>query len=124
MNIDLRVKQHRTIRDPLYLVVSFVCKLLVYSMVKKEKSSDEFNRFISHVCISPGHAASFTGLDKLYRMIKNHFPAVTIKEIRKWAKSNLSYSLHKPSRRNFERNKVYGSEIYSLMVLIWLLYKM
>ena len=46
--------------------------------------------------------------------VKNHFPAVTIKEIRKLAKSNLSYLLHRPSRRNFERNKVYASEIYSL----------
>ena len=50
----------------------------------------------------------------MYRTDKNHFPAVTIKEIRKWAESNLSYSLHKPSRRNFERNEVYASEIYSL----------
>ena len=83
-------------------------------MAKIEKSSDELNRFISRVCISPEHAASFTGLDKLYRTVKNHFPAVTIKEIRKWAKGNLSYSLQEPSRRNFERNKVYASEIYSL----------
>ena len=52
-------------------------------MVKIEKSSDELNRFISRVCISPGHATSFTGLDKLYRTVKNHFPAVTRKEIRK-----------------------------------------
>ena len=71
-------------------------------MVKIEKSSDELNHFISCVCISPEHAASFTGLDKLYQTVKNHFPAITIKEIRKWAKGNLSYSLHKPSRRNFE----------------------
>ena len=40
------------------------------------------NRFISRVCISPGHAASFMGVDKLYRMVKNHFPIVTRKEIR------------------------------------------
>ena len=37
-----------------------------------------------------------------------------MKEIRKWAKSNLSYSLHKSSRRIFERNKLCASEIYSL----------
>ena len=94
-------------------------------MVKIGKSSDELNRFISRVCISPVHAASFTGFDELYRTVKNHFPAVTRKEIRKWAESNLSYSLHKRSRRNFEQNKagmllkfiVYGK-------LIWLLYKM
>ena len=83
-------------------------------MVKIEKSSDEFNHFISRVCISPVHAASFTGLDELYRTVKNHFPAVTRKEIRKWAESNLSGLLHKPSRRNFKQNKVYAPEIYSL----------
>ena len=71
-------------------------------MVKIEKSSDELNRLISRVCISPVHATSFTGLDELYRMVKNHFPAATRKEIRKWAESNLSYSLHKLlSRKNF-----------------------
>ena len=83
------------------------------SIDKIEKPPDELNRFISRVCISPGHGASFTGLDKLYLLIKNHFSAVTIKEIRKWVESNLSYSLHKLSRRNFERNEMYASEIYS-----------
>ena len=76
-------------------------------MDKIEKTSDELNRFISRVCISPGHAASFTGLDKLY-----HFSSVKIKDLRKWAESNLSYSLYKLSRRNFERKEVYASEIY------------
>ena len=66
------------------------------------------------VYISPEHAASFTGLDKLYPMVKNQFPSLTKKEIRKWAESNLSYSLHKPSRRIFKRNKVYAPEIDSL----------
>ena len=57
-------------------------------MDKIEKPSDELNHFISRVCISPGHAARFTGLEKLY-----HFSSVTMKELRKWAESNLSYSL-------------------------------
>ena len=73
-------------------------------MVKIEKSSHELNRFLSRVYISPEHAASFTDLDKLYNMVKNQFPSLTRKEIRKWG--NLSYSLYKPSRRTFKRNKV------------------
>ena len=83
-------------------------------MVKIEKSSDELSCFISCVCISPVHAASFTGLDELYCIVKNHFLAVMRKEIRKWAESNFSYSLHKPSRTTFEQNKVYAPEIVSL----------
>ena len=35
-------------------------------MVKIEKSSDELNHLISHVCISAVHAASFMGLDELF----------------------------------------------------------
>ena len=43
-------------------------------MVKiKRKSSDKFNSFLSRVYISPEHAASFTGLDHLYRMVKVKF---------------------------------------------------
>ena len=52
-------------------------------MVKIKKSSDELNSFLSCVYISPEHAASFTGLDKLYRVVKNQFPSVTRKEIQK-----------------------------------------
>ena len=75
-------------------------------MVKMEKSSDELNRFLSHVYISPEHAASFTGLDKLYCMVENQFSSLTRKEIRKWTESNLSCSLHKPSRRTFKRLRI------------------
>ena len=45
-------------------------------MDKIEKPSDELNHFIFRVCISPGHAASFTDLDKLY-----HLSSVTMKEL-------------------------------------------
>ena len=83
-------------------------------MVKIKRSSDELNRFLSRVYVSPKYAASFSGLDKLYRMAKNQFPSVTRKEIQKWAEHNLSYSLHKPSRRTFKRNKAYAPEIDSL----------
>ena len=77
-------------------------------MDKIDKPSDELNHFISRVGISPGHAASFTSFDKLY-----HFSFIMIKELRKWVESNFSYSLYKHSRRNFEQNEVYASEIYS-----------
>ena len=60
------------------------------------------------------HPASFSGLDKLYRIAKKKFPSITRNEIKQWAEANLSYSLHKPSRRNLKRNKIYAPEIDSL----------
>ena len=83
-------------------------------MVKIERSSDELNHFLSRVYVSPKHATSFSRLDKLYSMTKDQFPSVTRKEIQKWVENNLSYSLHKPSRRTFKRNKAYAPEIDSL----------
>ena len=45
-------------------------------MVKTKKSSDELDCFLSRVYVSPKHAASFTGLDKLYHTAKNQFPSI------------------------------------------------
>ena len=93
-------------------------------MVKIEKSSDELNRFISLAGVSPVHAASFTGSDELCHTVKNHFPAVTRKEIRKWAESNLSYSLHKLSGKTSKKTRCKLLKFIVYRKLIWLLYKM
>ena len=91
-------------------------------MVKTKKSTKELNAYLSRVYVSPEHPASFRGLDKLYRIAKKEFPSIAKKEfpsitcnvIKQCAETNLSYSLHKPSRRNFKRNKIYTPEINSL----------
>ena len=64
--------------------------------------------------VSPEHPTSFSGLDKLYRIAKKEFPSITRNEIKQWAETNLSYSLHKLSRRNFKHNKIHAPEIDSL----------
>ena len=83
-------------------------------MVKIKKSNKELNAYLSSVYVSPEHSTSFSGLDKLYRIAKKEFPSITRNEIKQWAETDLSYSLHKPSRRNFKRNKIYAPEIDSL----------
>ena len=83
-------------------------------MVKIKTTSDKLNHFLSHIYTFPKHTASLMGLDKLYCTAKNHFLTVTRKQIQKWAETNLSYSLHKPSRRTVKCNKVYAPEIDSL----------
>ena len=79
-----------------------------------DKIKKSTNAYLSRVYESPDHPASFNGLDKLYRIAKKEFPSITRNEIKQWAENNLSYSLHKPSRRNFKRNKIYASGIDSL----------
>ena len=79
-----------------------------------DKIKESTNAYLSRVYESRDHPASFSGLDKLYRIAKKEFPSITRNEIKQWAENNLSYSLHKPSRRNFKRNKIYAPEIDSL----------
>ena len=79
-----------------------------------DKIKKSTNAYLSRVYESPEHPASFSGLDKLYRNAKKEFPNITRNEIKQWIETNLSYSLHKPSWRNFKRNKIYAPEIDSL----------
>ena len=79
-----------------------------------DKIKKSTNAYLSRVYESPDYPASFSGLDKLYRIAKKEFPSITRNEIKQWAENNLSYSLHKPSRRNFKRTKIYAPEIDSL----------
>ena len=90
-----------------------------------DKIGKSTNAYLSRVYESPEHPASFGGLYKLYRIAKKEFPSITRNEIKQWAETNLSYSLHKPSRTNFKRNKIYAPEIDSLWeAVIWHLFKM
>ena len=84
-------------------------------MDKIKKSTKELNAYLScvYIRVFPEHPASFNGLDKLYRIAKKEFLSITRNEIKQWAETNPSYSLHKPSGRNFKRNKIYAPEIDS-----------
>ena len=65
-------------------------------MVKIEEFSDELNRFLSRVYVSPEHAASFTGLDKLYPTVKNQFPSLTRKKYENRRKAMFPIHYTKP----------------------------
>lgn len=54
----------------------------------------------------PKHASSFGGVDSLKRTFK-----VKGKDVKQWLETKDSYTLHKPIRRNFLRNRVLVSNI-------------
>ena len=51
-------------------------------MVKIKKSTKELNAYLSRVYVSLEHPASFSGLDKLYRIAKKEFPSITLNKIK------------------------------------------
>ncbi|GFX24767.1 uncharacterized transposon-derived protein F54H12.3 [Trichonephila clavipes] len=52
---------------------------------------------------NPENPASFGGVNALYRALDNH---VKTKLIRQWLETKDSYTLYKPARRRFKRNRV------------------
>ncbi|GFT13091.1 uncharacterized transposon-derived protein F54H12.3 [Trichonephila clavipes] len=52
--------------------------------------------------------ASFGGVNALYRALDNR---VKTKDIKQWLETKESYTLHKPARRRFKRNRVLVGEM-------------
>ena len=60
---------------------------------------------------------SFGGVDALYREAKRNKLKVTKKQMTEWLSNKLSYTLHKPVRKIFQRNKTrvfYVEELWQL----------
>ena len=54
----------------------------------------------------PENPAGFGGVDAVYREVKKQEEDVTKPQIRKWLREQPTYTLHKPIRRHFKRNRV------------------
>ncbi|GFT35665.1 uncharacterized transposon-derived protein F54H12.3 [Trichonephila clavipes] len=58
---------------------------------------------IEPVYKNPENPASFGGVNALYRALDNR---VKTKDIKQWLETKETYTLHKPARRRFKRNRV------------------
>ena len=66
-----------------------------------EASSDEY---LASTYRDPSHPASFSGVDKLYRALKDK--GVSKGQVRRWLQKQDDYSMHRFVRRRFPRQKV------------------
>ena len=67
------------------------------------------NNLLRKLYYDESHPASFGGLDKLYKFTKAVYPNVKRGDILNWAKQEFTYTLHRPARKHFVRNKIYVS---------------
>ena len=49
--------------------------------------------------------SAYTGRNNVYRAARNVLPSITKTDVDKWFEGQLSYTLHKPTRVHFTRNK-------------------
>lgn len=52
------------------------------------------------------HQSGLSSVEKLYHAAKNEDATIRKKDVKEWLKGQLTYTLHKPVRRKFVRNKI------------------
>jgi transposase InsO family protein len=69
--------------------------------------TDQVLRSIYYDAANP---ASYAGVDKLYKAARQRHP-VSKREVKEWLSGELTYTLHKPARRRFKRNRIVVSHV-------------
>lgn len=65
------------------------------------------NDYLKSIYFDPSHEGSYSGVDKLYRAVKNDGRYnLSRGEIKSWLSRQRSYTAHKPIRRRFKRRRV------------------
>lgn len=65
----------------------------------------------SNIYFNPVHPASYGGIYKLYKYAKLENDSIKLNDVRNWLSAQNTYTLHKPARKVFSRNKIYVSYI-------------
>jgi hypothetical protein len=73
--------------------------------------SNAKHQLLSDIYFNPEHPAGLGGVQKLYQYSKLINPEITLKDVKDWLSGQYVYTLHKPARRHFKRNRIYVSYI-------------
>ena len=79
---------------------------VTFSGVKLSIRSFVLFLFLSHYYFNTKSPVAFTSPLALYREAKKHYPSLTFHQVKTWLQSKDTYTLHKPVRYNFPRNRV------------------
>jgi|SRR5882724_920702 len=69
------------------------------------------DQVLSDIYFDPNHPGSFGGVKKLYDYAKLELPNLRYAHVEDWLRRQNVYTLHKPIRKRFQRNKIYVSYI-------------
>ena len=78
-------------------------------MKKTRRSKSQKNRLLERLYYESNRPSALGGVEKLYRAAKKH--GIARSEVIAWLQLQPGYTLHKPARRRFRRNKVFVNGI-------------
>jgi transposase InsO family protein len=62
---------------------------------------------LESIYYNPSNPASYSTDKKLYKASKRSDPNITLEDVRHWLSGENTYTLHRPARRNFKRDRVF-----------------
>ena len=62
---------------------------------------------LRRIYYNPSNPAAFSTALKLYHAAQLIDPSITLNRVKQWLLGELTYTLHKPIRKNFKRNRVF-----------------
>jgi transposase InsO family protein len=71
----------------------------------------DFSECLNRLYYDLKHPASFGSIKTLFEFAKREHPSIKLKDVKEWLSGQISYTLHRPARKNFIRNKIYVNHI-------------
>ena len=69
------------------------------------------NTYLKKIYYDERHPAGYGSINSLYRQARTDGKKYTMKQIREWLEGQETYTLHKPIRKRFRRNRIIVSAI-------------
>src|SRR5882757_995858 len=67
------------------------------------------DKILQSIYYNPKHQATFSSPERLYDAVKDR--GISLNKVKKWLSGELTYTLHRQSKKNFKRNKILVSHI-------------
>ena len=76
-----------------------------------EISSGSINELLSSIYYDTKNSASFSSIKNLLNEAKKQIKEIKISDVKEWLSKQITYTLHKPVKRNFKRNRIIVKKI-------------
>ena len=71
----------------------------------ESKKTKKIKKLLDSLYFDTKNATAFSGKNNIYKEAKRRIPTIQRKDINKWFSENLTFTLHKPLKYKFRRNK-------------------
>ena len=69
------------------------------------------NDLLSSIYYNTKNSASFSSIKNLFKEAKKKNNSITLKDVKDWLSKQITYTLHKPIKKKFQRNKIIVARI-------------